>query len=305
MPALSIIIVNYNAESFLKQCLASIYEREHSFSFETIVVDNHSVDGSAAMVRKDFPQVSLLENSCNIGFAKGNNAGIAASTGRYILLLNSDTKILDAALEKLTNFLDTHREVAVVAPRLVYPDLMDQGVARTFPTPINVLFGRTTLLTRIFPNNRYSKKYLLSRGHSSDEPFEVDWVSGACLMMRKEIIEAIGDLDEKYFMYWEDVDLCFRIKKAGWKICCIPEARVIHYEGKSTSKKVSNRCIIEFNKGAYRYYRKYHIKSPFEIMNIVSIFGLTLRMGFLIGMNIIDTIKAKVFGRDISEHPAN
>jgi GT2 family glycosyltransferase len=230
---------------------------------------------------------------------------MAIAKGKYILLLNSDTRIIDDALEKLVRFMDTRHDVSVVTPRLVYPDLSDQGGARTFPTPINVLFGRTSLLTRLFPNNRYSKKYLLSRVHTSDDPFEVDWVSGACMMLRKKVIDEVGPLDEKYFMYWEDVDLCFRIKQQGWKIVCVPEAKLIHYEGKSTSRTIRTRCIIEFNRGAYRYYRKYHIRSPFEIMNFVSIFGLTLRMVLFIGMNIIDTIKAKLFDRDISEHPAN
>lgn len=285
--------------------MASLYCRERTLSFETIVVDNNSHDGSVAMVRKDFPQTHLLENNCNAGFAKGNNTGIAAAKGKYILLLNSDTSIIGNALEELALFLDTHPEVAVVAPRLVYPDFTDQGVARTFPAPVNALFGRKTLLTKLFPNNKYSRKYLLSRAHNSDEPFEVDWVSGACLMVRTEVIESVGLLDDNFFMYWEDLDICFRIKSRGWKIICIPESKVIHYEGKSTLKKISNRCIIEFNKGAYRYYRKHHISSPFDIMNFVSILGLTLRTLLLLGINLIKP-KENLTGReDILEVPIN
>jgi len=287
MATLSVIIVNYNTKNFLRQCLASLYRMEPSFDFETIVVDNHSHDGSIALVRKDFPRVHLIENIENVGFAKANNMGIALARGKYVLLLNSDTQVIGDALEKLISFLDTHLDVAVVTPRLVYPDLSDQGAARTFPTPVNVLFGRKSHLTRLFPNNRYSRKYLLSCVSTSHEPFEVDWVSGACLMVRKKVIEQVGPLDEMFFMYWEDVDLCFRIKQKGWKVYCVPGAVTIHYEGKSVTGKIRTRCIIEFNKGAYLYYRKHHINSYFEIMNFVALLGLSLRTLVLLGINAV------------------
>lgn len=238
------------------------------------------------MVRKDFPQVRLIENSENVGFARGNNLGMKKARGKYILLLNSDTKVIGVALEKLVLFLDSHPKVAVASPRLVYPDLSDQGAARTFPTPINAFYGRRSLLTRFFPNNRFSKKYLVSRMHTTNVPFEVDWVSGACLMVRKNVIEEIGPLDEKFFMYWEDVDLCFRIKQKGWKVICDPEAIVIHYEGKSTRRKDNSRLIVEFSRSAYRFFRKHRTRSFFEIMNFVAIFGLTLRTIVLLALNV-------------------
>lgn len=285
MITLSIIIVNYNTNEFLRQCLTSLYDLEHLVSFETIVVDNNSNDGSCKMVRGDFPQVHLLKNNENVGFAKANNIGIEMARGKYIFLLNSDTKVVGDALEKMVQFLDNHPNVAVVTARLVYPDLSDQGVARTFPTPINAFFGRRSLLTRLFPNNRFSQKYLVSRKHTSDEPFEIDWVSGACLMVRKKVIEEIGPLDEEFFMYWEDADLCFRIKQRGWKVICVPEATVIHYEGKSTPRK-SSRLILEFNKSVYRFFRKHYIRSSFEMMNFVAILGLTLRTLVLLALNV-------------------
>lgn len=285
MLELSIIIVNYNTNSFLRQCLSSLYELERHLSFETIVVDNNSQDGSCQMVRGYFPQVYLYENRENVGFAKANNIGIGMARGKYILLLNSDTKVVGDALEKMVQFLDSHPNVAVVTARLVYPDLSDQGVARAFPTPINAFFGRRSLLTRLFPNNRFSQKYLVSRMHRSDEPFEIDWVSGACLMVRKKVIEEIGALDEGFFMYWEDADLCFRIKQRGWKVICHPEALVIHYEGKSTPRK-SSRLIVEFNKSVYRFFRKHYIRSSFGMMNFVAILGLTLRTFGLLALNV-------------------
>lgn len=287
---LSIIIVNHNASDFLRQCLNSLYGLEGSLSLEIIVVDNKSHDGSGRMVHEHFPQVHLIENTENVGFARGNNIGIKESQGEYILLLNSDTKVVDNAIEKLVAFLDSHPNVAVVTSRLVYPNMTDQGVARTFPTPMNALFGRRSLLTQLFPNNKYSKRYMISRQNQSEQPFEVDWVSGACLMVRKKVIEDVGLLDEKFFMYWEDADLCFRIKQKNWKIYCIPEAIVIHFEGKSSQKQKNSRMIIEFNKGVYRYYRKHHIKNLFGPKNLTVVLGLTARTLILLMANLCRSI---------------
>jgi len=295
---LSIIIVSYNTKKLLYQCLSSLFAREYPIPIETIVVDNDSQDGSAAMVRETFTKVRLIENKENVGFSRANNMGLEIARGDYILLLNSDTKVLGDALTNLVTFLDMHPDVAVVSGRIVYPDFSDQGVARTFPTPLNAFFGRTTLLNRLFPNNRFSRKYLLSRMHTSNTPFEVDWVSGACLMVRKKVLEEVGLLDEKFFMYWEDADLCFRIKHKGWRIFCTPEAKVIHYEGKSTNRKSSNRLIIEFNKSAYRFYRKHYLRSSFEIMNFVAIFGLAFRALVMIGINMIREKEGSHNGKD-------
>jgi hypothetical protein len=286
MIKLSIIIINYNGGEYLYKCLSSLYSSDQNLTFETIVVDNNSEDGSPAMIANNFPDAVLIRNSENLGFAKGNNIGISRSCGQYILLLNSDTVVLGNALKNLADYLDTHPDVAIVSPRLVYPDFTDQGVARTFPTPMNALFGRRTLLARLFPNNRYSKKYIVSQKDNSNNPFEVDWVSGACLMVRRSIIDEIGPLDDDFFMYWEDLEFCYRVKMKGWKVVCIPSETVIHYEGKSTLKKISSRCIIEFNRSAYLYYKKHHIKSPFEVMNLVAITGLTLRTLLLLLVNL-------------------
>lgn len=296
MPTLSIIIVNYNAKGYLRECLGSLYSERQGPPFETIVVDNCSRDGSLGMVATEFPQVRLLAQTENLGFARGNNVGIAAAAGEYLLLLNSDTRILGDALSRLTVYLDAHPDVAVAAPRLVYPDLTDQNVARAFPTPMNALFGRKTLLTRLFPNNRYSRSYLLSREHASLEPFEVDWVSGACLLVKRSVLDETGPFDDSFFMYWEDLELCYRIKLRGWKVCCLPEARVVHYEGKSTDHAISNRCIIAFNRGAYRYYRKHHISSSLDIMNVAAILGLSLRTMVLLGLNTMKNLARKLNG---------
>lgn len=282
---LSIIIVNYNTEDLLRRCLSAVDDRNHQFPIETLVVDNGSRDGSVSMVRRDFPSVRLIENEENMGFARANNIGLEVARGDYILMLNSDTKVLGDALCKLVTFLNSHPEAAVVSGRLVYPDFSDQGVARTFPTPLNALFGRRSILTKLFPNNKYSKRYMVSRQNQSGEPFEVDWVSGACLMARKTVVEEVGRLDDGFFMYWEDADLCYRIKQKNWKIYCVPEAVVIHYEGKSSLGKNGSRLIIEFNKSVYRYYRKHYIKNFFGLKNLVAVSGLTARTLMLLIAN--------------------
>jgi GT2 family glycosyltransferase len=285
MIKVSIIIVGYNAREYLQQCLASIFRARQEPAIEVILVDNASTDGSVAMVRELFPQVHIVENTNNTGFAAGNNLGIKRARGEFCLLLNSDTEITGSALRTLVSFLDEHPDAGVVSGRIVYADRSDQGVARRFPTPMNALFGRKTFLTRIFPNNRFARRYMICRAHSSSEPFEVDWVSGCCLMIRSSVIEQVGVLDEKFFMYWEDADWCFRIKQKGWKVFCVPEAVVVHHEGKSSRSRMSNRLIMEFNKSVYRYYRKHCVRSRFDVMNIVAIIGLSVRTLVLITAN--------------------
>jgi len=185
---LSIIIVNYNTKKLLYQCLFALYAREYPFLIETILVDNGSHDGSGAMVRNDFPEVSLIETKENVGFARADNMALEIARGEYVLLLNSDTKVLADALPKLVTFLDKHTDVAVVS-------------------------GRRTLLNRLFPNNRYSRKYLVSRVKKSDKPFEVDWVSGACLMVRNKVIQDSEYIREiirlNSFLWGNPPDPCF------------------------------------------------------------------------------------------------
>jgi N-acetylglucosaminyl-diphospho-decaprenol L-rhamnosyltransferase len=270
-------LVSYNTRDYLRRSLASIRAGKGDLATEIFVVDNNSQDGSAEMVASEWADVCLLRNHDNVGFARANNQAIRRTGGQYVLLLNTDTEVIGDALTKLVAFLDTHPDVAVVTSRLVYPDMTDQGVARTFPAPMNVLFGRHSLLTRLFPNNRFSKRYLVSRHHDTDSPFEVDWVSGACLMVRRDVLDRVGLLDEDFFMYWEDADLCHRIKRAGGRVFCVPEAVVVHHEGKSSGGQRTARLIVEFNKSVYRYYRKNHI-GPWRFdLRLLAVVGLTLR----------------------------
>jgi N-acetylglucosaminyl-diphospho-decaprenol L-rhamnosyltransferase len=268
MLKLSIIIVSYNSRAVLEELLNFLSTAKYAFGFEVIVIDNKSVDCTADMIRDNYPGIYLICNDKNVGFSGACNKGIGYARGEYALFLNPDTKIIGDALQKLVLCLDTHADAGVVTGRVVYPDMTDQGVAR--------IFGRHSILTKLFPNNKYSRTYLTSRQHESWNPFEVDWVSGACLMVRKQILDDVGPFDEKFFMYWEDADLCYRIKKRGWRVFCVADAIIIHYEGKSSGKKTA-RLIIEFHKSAYHYYRKHHIKNTFGLKNLFALVGLTAR----------------------------
>lgn len=285
MPKISIIIVNHNGRHHLARCLGRLCGIDQSVTFETLVFDNASRDGSRLLLAEQFPQVQVIESEHNLGFSTGCNAAARLAVGQYFLFLNSDTEVIGDALQTLSAFLDEHREAGVVTARLVYPDLSDQGVARSFPTAANAIWGRKSLLTRLFPRNRFSRRYLLSRENPSDRPFEVDWVSGACLMISAEAFREVGGFDEKFFMYWEDADLCFRVKERGWRVFAVPAAVVIHHEGGSSGRKA--RLIVEFHRSVYRYYRKHHVRSRVSPANLFAVTGLTLRAALLLTGNAL------------------
>lgn len=232
---LSVVIVNYNVKAFLEQCLIAIERARGGLDIEVFVVDNASVDGSQSMVRKRFPQVRLIENTANVGFSRANNQALKLAQGKYVLLLNPDTLIQEDTLTVLKKFLDERPDVGGVGCKLLNPDGSFQIASRrSFPTPW-VAFCRIVWLSRIFPGSRlfgqYNVTYL-----DPDREAEVDVLSGSLMMLRKSALDQIGYFDEDYFMYGEDIDLCYRIKKAGWKIFYTPATKAIHYKGESTKK---------------------------------------------------------------------
>ncbi len=255
MTDLSIVIVTWNAKDVLLDCLASI-EREilgrsdaGRIETETLVVDNGSVDGSVEAVRARFPWAQVIPLPENIGFAAGNNVGLRKMSGRHAVLLNSDTVVLPDALETCVRYLDAHPEVGVVGPQLLNPDRSLQTCIHAFPSLATELVP-SSVLERLFPA-RYPSKRVDRR-----EPLPVDAVLGACLFVRREVIEQVGVMPEDYFFFLEETDWCFRIAAAGWKIMQVPEARVIHIHGASTKKKVPARTRIEFHRSLYHFFRK-------------------------------------------------
>lgn len=251
---LSIIIVNYNTREFLKQCLTSLFESEFDLAYEVIVVDNASSDGSSLMVKKEFPSVIFIENEKNEGFSKANNIGTRTGQGRYFLFLNPDTVVPQGSLEIMVNFIKSHPEAGIIGPQLVFPDGSLQLSCRRFYTISSVLAKRTPL-GQVYPFNRKVKNLLMSDwDHFTVR--EVDWVLAACLMISRELFNTIANFDEKYKMYFEDVDLCFRVSQKGYKIYYVPQARIIHYHQRESARGFNLKTVWHIRSFA-RYYRKH------------------------------------------------
>jgi GT2 family glycosyltransferase len=255
---LSIIIVSWNVKDLLRTCLDSINkacQAAPELSSEIIVVDSASTDGSPQMVRDEFPEVKLIASSQNLGYAGGNNAGVATAQGRYLLLLNPDTVVMPEALSRLVHYMELHPGVGAVGPQLIWPDGSIQPSRRRFPT-LGSLFWESTLLGQWFPHNRYVAHYCML-DLPPDQPQRVDWVVGAALLIRREAWQAVGPLDEAFFMYFEETDWCRRCVQAGWEIHYLPDVRIIHYEGKS-SEQVAGARTLRFQRSKIRYTRKYY-----------------------------------------------
>ncbi|HHS98580.1 MAG TPA: glycosyltransferase family 2 protein [Chloroflexi bacterium] len=262
MVDLSVVIVNWNVRDLLRRCLSSLLvagrsspvDQQPAISVEVVVVDNGSTDGSVEMVRAEFPQVRLIANPDNRGFTVANNQGIEVAQGRYVLLLNPDTEVLGDALATMVAFADGHPDVGVVGPQLLNPDGSVQSSRRRFPT-LATAFFESTWLQPYAPRRLLERYYVLDR--PEDEVQDVDWVTGAALMARREAIEQVGLLDEGFFMYSEELDWCRRFKEAGWRVVYLPTARIVHYVGKSSEQVLPARHI-HFQTSKVRYFRKYH-----------------------------------------------
>jgi len=286
---LSIIIVSYNGREHLRKCLQSLAAHGPGVEHEVIVVDNASQDGSAEMVAAEFPQARLLPLPKNTGFAAGANRGIKDACGEAVVLLNPDSELKEDIFGPMLAYLRDNPDIGILAPKLLDEDGSLQLSCRRFPTFSVALFNRYSLFTRLFPRNRFSARYLLTDwDHSAVAA--VDWVSGACLMARRSLFEEIGPLDEGYFMYIEDVDLCQRVHRAGYKVVYFPEAAITHHIGRS-SHTLPSRSIIERHRSMWHYYKKYLRRV--WLLDIVVAGGIALRCGYLLGLN-----RAKrLFGR--------
>jgi len=274
-PKLSIVIVNFNAGKLLQKCLDSVYMETRQIPFEIWVVDNGSTDASVSMIRQNFPQVNLIENKENFGFAKANNQAINRCKGYYILLLNPDTLILKKALEKMVKFMDEHAEIGIGGCKVLNEDgTLQLACRRKFPTP-SVAFFRMVGLSRLFPKSKVMAKYNLTY-LNSNEPHEVDAVSGAFLMIRKKVIDDIGILDERFFMYGEELDWCLRAKKAGWVVMYYPGAEITHYKGEC-SKSNSRKASFEFYRSMYLFHKKHFAERYSPITNFAIYTGIFLK----------------------------
>jgi N-acetylglucosaminyl-diphospho-decaprenol L-rhamnosyltransferase len=263
MVDLSIVILNWNVRDLLDPCLASI--RSDRYAFQIIVVDNASSDDSVKMVRTKYPQVTLIANSINRGFTGGNNQGLEAARGRYVCVLNPDTEIVDAALDQLVAYLDDQPEVGAIGPQLLNPDGSIQSSRRRFPT-VATAFFESTWLQGLAPRSWLRHYYLDDVSPAVTQ--QVDWLNGACTIFRRSVLDQVGVYDEQnFFMYSEELDLCRRIKQAGWQIVYLPEAKVIHHAGRSSDQVVAARHIY-FQTSKVHYFRKYHGRFIAEMLRI-------------------------------------
>ncbi len=301
-PDVTVSIVSFNTRDLLRRCLESLFrpetaevraaweaagaplahaEREPA-RFEVVVVDQVSLDESAEMVAAEFPQVRLIHLDRNVGFAGANNLAYREASGRYFLLLNSDTVIRPGMLRALVRFADDNPRAGIVGPKVLNPDGSLQPSCRRFPTIGAGLF-RNTPLGRLFPQNRYTREYLMQEwDHAA--PRSVDWVSGCCLLARREVIETIGPMDEDYFMYFEDVDWCLRASQAGAEVWYCPDGVVLHEKGRSTDKAVK-RMIVRHHLSAYRYFTKHHAGARRPAARALLAGGLGVRCALTLARN--------------------
>lgn len=255
MPDLSIIIVSWNAKQYLHRCLDSLAGKTSGYSREIIVVDNASDDDSVEFVEKDFPDVKLLKNKTNLGFAKANNIGISQSSGRYICFVNSDIIVLNNCIENMISFMDDHLKVGLAGQRILNPDLSLQCSCRHFPSIWNNLC-QTLGLNKLFPKSEFfSEPFMKYWAH--DKVRKVDVISGCFWMVRRQAIDEVGLLDEDFFIYGEDIDWCKRFHKAGWIVMFYPGAEAIHFGGAS-SNNAPVRFYLEMQKADIQYWRKHH-----------------------------------------------
>lgn len=264
---ISVVIVNLNTKALLISCLSSVCRELERTEAEVFVVDNGSIDGSEEAVRMGFPQVSLIANRRNVGYAKANNQAIKLSQGRYVLLLNPDTRVKEGALEPLLRFMKGCPEAGGAGAQLLNGDGSKQNSIATFPSLSTELLNKS-LLRRLFPDRFPGKE----RNYA--EPIEVDSVIGACMMVRREAIEQVGMLDEDYFLFLEETDWCFRMRKAGWKVYHVPEAEVIHFQGKSAEQN-KKRAKVEYYRSRYLFFKKHRGTWQWAVLLV----GLLIKLG--------------------------
>ncbi len=293
----SVLVVNWNTKEHLRRCLKALLEagdwglRTGEADFEVIVVDNASIDGSAEMVRNEFPQVKLVANERNIGYAAANNQAAMLAKGRYFLLLNPDTELSRETIDKLVAFAETHPDAGAIAPKLVYPDGHLQPSVRSFPTPAALLFSALAL-DKLFATRHSQLAVIFGRYRmtwfSYDEVAEVDQPMSSALLVRREAWEQVGGMDETMPIFFNDVDFCWRLKKSGWRIYFLPDATVVHHHGASTRLLGIGKALAT-HKGLLRFYDK-HIRPLlppplYWLLRTFVAFGSFLRIAALLAAN--------------------
>lgn len=284
---LGIVILNWNTCELLRRCLQTVFASEGDFTYDVIVVDNASSDGSVGMVRDEFPQATLIANDENSGYPAGNNLGLrhlgfrdeggtTENAPRYALLLNPDTEVPPTALAAMVAYMDAHPQMGAAGPKLILPDgSLDLACRRSFPTPIVALY-RFAGLAKLFPNSPRFARYNMTFA-DPDTELEVDSVVGAYMQVRREALADIGLLDETFFMYGEDLDWAYRIKQAGWKIFYNPAVTVKHV--KRAASRKSAKAQMEFYRAMLIFYRKHYRQSTPLLLHSLILAGLLAKGG--------------------------
>lgn len=283
-PRVSIIIVNWKTPRLLAACLDSLACDPRRQEFEIVVVDNASADGSVEMLAERYGQVKVIANCQNVGFSKACNQAIAIVSGRYVLLLNPDTVVAADAVSTLADFMEANPGCGAVGPKVLNPDgTLQLACRRSFPDPM-AAFCRLTYLSRLFPGNRALARYNLTYA-DPDAVLEVDALSGACMMVRQEALARVGLLDEDIFMFGEDIDWCWRIKQAGWRVYYVPQAVVYHYHG-AASRLRPVGATINLHKGMEVFYRK-HLAGKYPLpFNLLVYSAIWARAGIFIVLRL-------------------
>lgn len=285
----SVIILNYNTCELTLNAIKSVYDSQTSFSYEIIVVDNHSSDASVVEIKRRYPDVRLVENPRNDGFSKGNNLGIKIAIGRYILLLNSDTIMGSDSLQTMVAFMDQNLPVGAAGCKIVLPDgSLDKACKRGFPTPsasFYYAFGISKLFPKVARFNQYQLGYL-----DPDKDYPVDCLVGAFMMVRKQAIDQVGMLDEDFFMYGEDIDWCFRIKQGGWQIHYYPYTQIVHHKGASSRRKPF-KIIYEFHRAMYLFHRKHYQQKYNFAGNALVYLGISLKFFVSLALNRFGSVR--------------
>jgi GT2 family glycosyltransferase len=268
---LSIVIVSWNTAQLLEDCLASVMANHPTPSFELWVVDNASTDQSPQMVREKFPQVRLIENRVNVGFAGANNQAIRQCSGKYILLLNPDTLVRSGALQALVDFLEKTPEAGAAGARILNPDGSLQIASHPRPTLSRELW-RLFHMDKFLPYAEYP-----TTRWETDRAQVVDMLIGACLLLRTDVLDQIGLLDEDFFMYSEEVDLCYRVQRAGWHLFWVPQANVVHFGGQST-QQVPTEMFLNLYQGKINYFRKHDGWLAAQLYKLILVIASLIRL---------------------------
>jgi len=283
---LTISIVSYNSFDFLKECLESILKNPPSVDYEVIVVDNASIDGTSEYIKKNYSGIKLISNTRNTGFAAANNIAVKKTNSKHVLLMNSDCRVYEKSLDNLVGFMEKNPTVGIAGPKIINSDGTIQLSCRKFPSIFNAALH--TILGDVFPQNPFSKSYKLA-GVSRDRPFKVDWVSGSCMIIRREALNETGLLDERYFMYVEDLDICYRMWQKNWEVYYCPDAKIMHHiAGSSGSGKI--KSSFRMQRSVFHFFWKNYRRN----WRVILMPLLILILGFRLFLSILKSFFSKI-----------